>query len=231
MKSGSACAIILAGGVGSRMKSEVTKQKMLISGISILRRCVSAFDKCDDIDEIIVVAREDELDFAVNETENLTKRVRVVAGGATRYESAVCGFRAVGDKIEYVAIHDAARPLITPEMICDVLRVAKEKGSATAAAKVTDTVKVIDIEGKIVSTPNRDALVRATTPQIFRKDIYERAVNRYSGDANHITDDNMLVEMLGEPVYTVVSDVPNPKITTPEDIYYAELLIKGEENV
>ena len=231
MKNDKTCAIILAGGIGSRMKSDTTKQRIQLLGISVLRRCVLSFDACPDISQIVVVSRIEELEFAKSELKDIKKLKEVVTGGSSRAESAMLGFKAVDSDVDYIAIHDAARPLIKPDVISKVIAVAKEKGAATAAGSVTDTVKVIDNEGKIISTPMRSTLVRATTPQIFRREIYSKAIDSYSGDLSLITDDNMLVEMLGVPVYTVVSDIPNPKITTKEDICFAELLIKGEKNV
>ena len=225
------CAIILAAGIGSRMKADKTKQRMLLSGISVLRRCVLAFESCEDISEIVVVSRQSELDFAKAELDGIKKLSAIVPGGACRAESAICGLKAVMSDAGYVAFHDAARPLIKPRVISAIASLAKDKGAATAAIAVTDTVKIINNEGKILSTPKRSTLVRATTPQIFKREIYEQAVKEYSGDLALITDDNMLVEMLDVPVYTLISDEPNPKITTKEDILLAELIINGGENV
>ncbi len=231
MGNNKACAVIVAAGIGRRMKADTTKQKMTLGGISVLRRCVLAFERCEDISEIVVVSREAELEFAKSELKDITKLSGIVPGGACRAESAICGLNAVRSDAEFIAVHDAARPLITPSVISDVLSLAKEKGAATAAAKVTDTVKIINNEGKVLETPDRSTLVRATTPQIFKRDIYESAVKGYRGDLAIITDDNMLVEMAGYPVYTVISDEPNPKITTMEDIYLAELILEGAKNV
>lgn len=225
------CAIILAGGVGSRMKSNTTKQMMQICGVSVLKRCVLAFEACEDITEIVVVARQSEMDFVKAELSGLNKISSVVPGGKCRAESAICGLRAVGDDVQYIAVHDAARPLIKPENISAVIRAAKEKGAATLASRVKDTIKIVDEDGKILSTPVRSSLVGASTPQIFCKKLYELAIESYSGDLAEITDDNMLVEMLGHPVFTVISDDPNPKITVSEDVFIAEQIIKGEQNV
>ena len=225
------CAIILAGGVGSRMKSNTTKQMMQICGVSVLKRCVLAFEACEDITEIVVVARQSEMDFVKAELSGLNKISNIVPGGKCRAESAICGLRAVGGDVQYIAVHDAARPLIKPENISAVIRVAKEKGAATLASRVKDTIKIVDEDGKILSTPVRSSLVGASTPQIFSKKLYELAIESYSGDLAEITDDNMLVEMLGHPVFTVISDDPNPKITVSEDVFIAEQIIKGEQNV
>ena len=224
-------ALILAAGLGTRMRSNTTKQRMLIGGVSVLKRCVCAFEACPDICEIVVVARETELDFVRNELKGIKKLSNVVVGGKCRAESAICGMRAVSENSDFIAIHDAARPLIKPENISKVIKTAKEKGAATLASRVVDTVKIIDSDGRIISTPNRSTLVKATTPQIFKKEIYEHSVQNYNGELSAITDDNMLVEIAGYSVYSVISDDPNPKITVLEDLFVAEEILKGEKNV
>ena len=124
---GHVTAVILAGGTGSRMCSGITKQRMKLLGISILRRSVLAFEKCDDITEIVVVARYDEAESVREELEDITKLCCVVTGGSTRAESARRGFSAVSRQSDYVAFHDAARPLVTPQMISEVVKAATKK--------------------------------------------------------------------------------------------------------
>ena len=221
-------AIVLAGGSGSRMSASVTKQKMLIKGVSVLKRSVLAFEHCNDIDEIIVIVREDEVDFAKEELKDIKKLSRIGIGGVTRAESAECGFKLVSECSEYVAIHDAARPLVTPEMISEVVAAAKKKGAATAAAPVVDTIKLINNVGNIISTPARNMLIRATTPQIFRKDIYSLALGKIV-DKSNITDDNMLVESIGVDVFAVVQKQDNPKVTSRSDLIFIEALLEMEE--
>ena len=114
-------AIILAAGSGSRMGGEVTKQKISVLGKSVLRRSVEAFQSCDDIFEIIIVTRADELDFAKAEINGCNKVTKIVRGGSTRAESAALGFACVDERTEFVAIHDAARCLVTGEDISKVV--------------------------------------------------------------------------------------------------------------
>lgn len=222
-------AIILAGGSGTRMRTDITKQKLKIGGMSVLKRSVYAFDKCDDIDEIIVIVREDEVGFATEELQGIEKPFRIGIGGGTRYESAEHGFALVSPDVRYVAIHDAARPLVSGDMINSVVNAARKTGAATLAAPVTDTIKIINNVGKIVSTPQRSTLVRATTPQVFEKSIYQRALESVA-DKSLITDDNMLVEAIGVDVFAVVCDRENPKLTSPSDIAYIEMLLSMEDN-
>ena len=222
---GRVCALVLAGGVGSRMGGEVTKQKINILGRSVLYYSVAAFDACPDIDDIVVVAREDEIEFALTEVKAMGKVRSVVSGGSCRAESARLGFLALPDDAEFVAIHDAARPLITLESISAVVKEAARLGAASAVSCVTDTVKVVDAEGIILSTLDRGVLRRAETPQVFSTKLYKEALDA-AGSFIGITDDNMLLEHIGVGVGTVDVGRENIKITVSEDLKYAELLLK-----
>ena len=184
-------AIILAAGMGSRMKSDITKQRMQIRGHSVLLRSASAFQKAETIDEIIVVCREDELDFAKSELSILKKPVKYVTGGKTRKESAKCGISAVSENAEFVAIHDAARCLVSSRDIELVARAAYEFGAATASTPIIDTIKSVGSDGKIINTINRSTLRAVQTPQAFSYAIYKKAIEAYRGDYSDITDDNM----------------------------------------
>lgn len=223
-----ASAIILAGGVGSRMESDKSKQFIKIFGKTVLERTVSAFDQSEKINEIIVVARCEEMDDVrslLGKIEHL-KPLKIVCGGACRAESAKNGFLSVDDKCDYVAIHDGARCLISTQMINKVVEKAYIYGAATAVCGISDTVKSVDCDGKIVSTIPREYLSRAQTPQVFSKKIYKRALDECK-DLSRITDDNMLVEGLGVEIYTVDIGQTNIKITTKEDIIFAKNILIG----
>lgn len=216
-------AIILAGGSGTRMGMDVTKQRLILRGKSLLYRSVLAFSECRDIDSIVVVVRGDEIDFAGEELSHIPKLHAIVIGGNTRSESAEHGFMAIPDTTDYVAIHDAARPLIKPSDISLIVNAAQKFGAATAASSVTDTIKLVNSEGGIISTVDRDTLRRAETPQVFSVALYKRALNEARGEA--VTDDNSLIERLGETVRCVDIGGYNIKITTPIDLKYAEFLL------
>lgn len=226
-------AIILAAGMGTRMKSDTTKQQMSLRGETLLRRSLDAFEDCDAIDDIILVVRPDEIEFAKSEVYCIKKLRDIVVGGNCRAESAARGVAAVGDNVGFVAIHDAARPLITPEMIKMVVTRAHEVGAATAAAKITDTIKFVESGDLIESTIPRDCLMRAQTPQVFELSLYKGALGVYNGPLEQITDDNMLVEMTGNEIAVVDVGDENIKITTMLDLYIAEIILwmRGEENV
>ncbi len=232
MKKCKVAAIVLAAGSGSRMSSSVTKQRMKIQGETILHRSVRVMQECEFIDLIIVAVREDEISFAESELKNdFPKLYKIISGGKTRAESAKIAFSQVPEDFDYVAIHDAARCLVTPLMIREIAEAAKIYGAATAGCFVTDTVKHTDRSGMIDYTLNRDEIFFASTPQIFKREIYKKALEKAT-DITSVTDDNMLVEMLGEKVFAVDVGRENIKITTPEDISYAKYLImkrKGEK--
>lgn len=226
-KKGRVCGIILAGGIGSRMGLPVSKQQLTVMGRSILYHTLKAFEECDDIDDVVVVYRKGEEEFAIRECQNFKKVCSLVVGGGCRAESAKCGFEAVPQDTDLVAIHDAARALIKPEEISAVVSVARELGAASAVIPVTDTVKVVDDAGIITATLDRSALRAAATPQVFSFEIYKKALG-VTELSESITDDNMLVELSGVAVRAVEVGRSNVKITTREDIAYAEFLLKGE---
>ena len=223
-------AIILAAGSGSRMGGDKTKQQICVLGKSVLRRSVEIFQNCKLVSEIIVVAKEDELDFAISETKGLSKVVNIVCGGRTRAESAAYGFRAVSNRCAYVAIHDAARCLVSVDDIGKVITDAFEYGAATASFKATDTIKKTDEEGFVSETLDRTKTVHVLTPQVFSFDIYSKALAKAYILDSSITDDNMLVEKIGVRPYCTQTRRDNVKITYPEDIVYAEFILKGKAN-
>ena len=161
---------------------------------------------------------------------DIPKITAVIPGGACRAESARIGFNAVKDRADFVAIHDGARCLVTADIIDRVVSLAIEHGAASAGTPVTDTVKKIDRELSIVDTVSRDELYFTTTPQVFSTDIYKKALDSYSGDLGLITDDNMLVEAIGAKIKLVDCGKENIKITTAEDVAYAEFLLKKRKS-
>ena len=228
MKELKTCAIILAAGSGKRMNLSVTKQQLEILGETVLFRTLEAFEKCKDVDSIIVVTRDDEIEFVKSViADGITKVRDVVVGGAFRAVSAYNGFCAIPSDTDFVAIHDGARCLITPEQISRIISDAKEYGAATAATYLTDTIKEVDENGFTVRTHDRRFTVSVQTPQIFRVDIYKNAIENVDLNDPAITDDNMLIELLGGKVYCTDVGKENIKITYKSDIEYAEYILKG----
>lgn len=224
----SVSALILAAGCGSRMNTSITKQKILLSGVSVLERSVAAFEKVSSVSEIIVVCREDEIDFAKEVTSFYPKVKKIVVGGGVRAESARIGFEAISENFGYVAIHDAARCLVSPEGIEAVIQDAYKYGAATASHSVYDSVKVTDVEGFITESIKRSSVRLVQTPQIFRCDWYREALDNVDIKDPLITDDNSLLERIGKKVYATETQRSNIKITEISDVYYAEYLLRGE---
>ncbi len=222
-------AVILAAGSGTRMNTDITKQKIIIGSESILHRSVRAFSEAQSVSSVIVVVRQDEVEFASKELSDLPKIKNIVCGGKTRFDSARIGFTYAESISEYVAVHDAARCLITPDLIDKVAYDAYIYGAATASTLVTDTVKKVNREGFITKTEDRNELRLAQTPQIFKKDLYRKALENIEAYTVNITDDNMILENSGIKVYCTETGKINIKITTKEDLLYANYLLKGEK--
>ena len=218
-------AIILAGGCGSRMSCGITKQRILICGKSMLYHTVRAFSECDMIDSIVVVGRADEIEWAKVELSCFQKIFAVVTGGANRAESARSGFMSIPDCAELVAIHDAARCLITAEQICAVVEAAIIHKAATACTPVSDTLKILDSDNFIFDTMPRGGLVCAHTPQVFDRQLYASALSEVELD-ECITDDNIIIEKIGKKIYPVDTGRQNIKVTTADDLSYAEYIIE-----
>lgn len=223
-------AIIVAAGKSTRTSGAVPKQLISIKGVPVVVRTMLAFEKCPLISEIIVVAAKDQLkEYEIFKKQyGITKLSAVTAGGSTRSDSVLAGFRAVSPKCEFVAIHDGARCLIKTEDIEKVIKSAFRHGCAIAASKSTDTLKEVDENGIISGTVDRDTVMRAQTPQVFMKEIYEIAVSSKTKPSSP-TDDSMLVENAGFKVHTVEAGAYNIKITTDEDFYVAERIISNGE--
>lgn len=230
----STTAIIVASGNSTRMGEGISKQMLLLDNIPVVARAIMAFDECEYIKEIIVVAKEDEF-YLYQEFQKLykfKKFVRLVSGGKTRQESVRNGFAAISKGTRFVAIHDGARCLITPEQIEKVCAAAYKYGSATAATRAVDSVKVSSGKNMFIdSSANRDHIWLAQTPQVFKTEIYDLALKK--ADAEHlvVTDDNSLVENLGCNIRLVECGRNNIKITTPEDIPLALAILKSREKV
>ncbi|MBQ8836033.1 MAG: 2-C-methyl-D-erythritol 4-phosphate cytidylyltransferase [Clostridia bacterium] len=219
-------AVVLAGGSGTRVGGDKTKQMIEICDMPLIVHTLLAFQKSEYINEIVVVAKKEELLLyeLFKKEYKLTKISRIVEGGDTRQQSAKKGFDAISAESDYVAIHDGARALITCEQIKAVVMSALAHGSAIAAARATDTIKYS--EGfKISQTVPRENIWQAQTPQIFRDEIYRAAVYTAEKEGFEGTDDSSLVEHIGLPVYLVDTGADNFKVTFKSDILRAEQIL------
>ena len=203
-------AVIVAAGASRRMGFD--KLAYPLDGGTVLEKSVRAFDTHPAIDEILLVAGENAPQAALLAAA-CAKPAKTVAGGATRVQSVRAGLDAVN--AEYVAIHDAARPFVTPQVIWDALEAASETGAAAPAVPVKDTVKVA-ADGLVVETPAREKLYAVQTPQCFRTALYRQVLAQVCCDA--VTDDCSAFELAGLPVRLTQGDYANYKITTREDL-------------
>lgn len=218
-------AIIVAAGDSTRMGYRLSKQLIPLNGHPAIEYTLKAFEECALIDEIIVVARSQDIEDIAQIAFGFKKVGSVTAGGATRTQSVKNGLRAASKRATHYAIHDGARVLITPELIEKILYAAYECGAAAPGTPVTDTVKVADDNGVILSTPDRSCMWAVQTPQAFEKELYKRAMNHALMNNLSVTDDCSMAEAIGEKVQIVRGDYANIKLTTPVDLTLAEALL------
>jgi len=220
-------AIIAAAGQGKRFGGEKLKQFLAFSGKPLIIHTLERFEKCREIDETILVLPGEEIEnfLELSKTYNFKKNIKVVAGGKSRAESVCNGLMAIdAATAEIIAVHDGARPLISPEEISQTIEKAQKTGAACLVASVTDTIKEVS-NNKIVRTIDRTNLRRALTPQAFQYKILRRAFAKDNFDPA-ATDESFLVEKLGIKVSPVEGNAQNIKITTPQDLVLAESLLK-----
>ncbi len=224
-------AIIPAAGTGSRLGGSVPKQFIEIAGAPILIHTIRQIEACPEIDLVCVaLAAESLADFERRASRfHLRKPLRFVRGGSERSESIRNALEAIADlSPDIVAVHDAVRPFVTPEVISEVVRRAQAVGAAIVAQPATDTIKEVEA-GFIKGTLERHRIYRAQTPQAFQYELLCRANAdaRLAGvPPDSLTDDAMLVERLGVPIAVVEGSAGNLKITTREDLALAKLMFE-----
>ena len=218
-------AIIVAAGTGSRFKSTTPKQFLELAGKPVIAHAIDRFQSASSIDAIVVVLAADRVSGFLHTADKL---FAVVAGGATRAESVMHGLNAVG-VADIVAVHDGARPFVTPDEIDRTVAKAAATGAACLVAPVTDTIKTV-CGDEISGTLDREKLRRALTPQVFKKEILQRAFEL--GDLSEaVTDECYLVEKLGRPIAFVEGSPRNIKITHPEDLIHAAAVMREFEKL
>lgn len=219
----STSAVILAAGSSRRM-GEIDKILVPLGGKPLLCWSVEAFERCSLISNVVIITNEANLDTIRKITTEMgwQKVSQVRIGGARRQDSVLEGIRDL-EGSEFVAIHDGARPFLTPNLIRTGIEAAEITGAAIAAVPVKDTIKVVGENRIIESTPDRRGLWAAQTPQIFRLDIIRRAYQEEHGD---VTDDASLLESSHFPVRIFEGSYFNIKVTTPEDLVFAEAIAR-----
>lgn len=212
--------VIVAAGTGSRMNMGINKQFIKLEGKEIIAYTIEKFYNNSNIEDIVVVVKEDESDFLKKEILDKYnfKNVKIAYGGKERQDSVYNGLKLLDEKCDVVLIHDGARPFVSDEIIDTCIEEVKEHKAIVVGVPVKDTIKVIDNDKNIVDTPNRSVLWAVQTPQTFDYNILIHAYKDAFKNGFYGTDDAMLVERIGYKVKMVEGSYNNIKITTQEDL-------------
>lgn len=224
-------AIVLAAGQGKRMNMPVAKQFIDLKGKPVIYYSLKAFEE-SNVDEIILVTGRGQIDYCLNSIVTpygFSKVKDIIEGGGERYDSVYAGLTKLKDT-DYVMIHDGARPFITPDLINEIIEQVQIYYACIVGVPVKDTIKVVDQNGLITSTPNRNTLWTAQTPQAFRYDLIKKAYDlMYDNEGmKHmaVTDDAMVYETyLHQSIKILPGNYTNFKLTTHEDLRIAEIMI------
>ena len=237
----SAGLVLVAGGTGSRFNSKTAasattkqrKQYVNLDGIPIYIHTLSKFINIKEILEIAVVLPEEDIEFIKNtlcKHFNEHNKLKFVIGGSERVYSVINGFQSIKKNVDIVLIHDAVRPFIEENTIMQSMMEAQKNGAAIVAVPVKDTLKLADGNSMIEKTLNRQQLYSAQTPQVFKRDIFEKAVGNWKKIGEPaVTDDAMLVELMNEKVKIVMGSYINIKITNAEDMILAQAILLSQQ--
>lgn len=224
--------LIAAAGQGSRMGRKTNKQFLNILGKPIIYHTIKSFLDWRRNFELVIVLAPGEIDYFRKKIIPLFKtynqKFNLIAGGKTRKDSVKNGLHSFNEDVDYVIIHDGARPLIQNKLIQKTYLAVQEHDAVSCGVRVKDTIKVVD-NSFSEKTLNRDSLRAIQTPQAFKLDLIKKAHQVYKQDK--ALDDASLVEKIGKKVYIVDGDYNNFKITTPEDLKPAEIILRRENNV
>lgn len=226
-------AVIVAAGSGVRMGG-VDKAFIQLAGRPVVAYSLLAFAKCDEVAAMALVVREQLLGMAreLVESLGLGRRVAVTAGGAARSDSVLAGLDALPPSTDIALVHDAARPLVTPELISACIASARRHGSGVAARRSTDTLKECGPGStEVLRTLDRSRIWAVQTPQAFGADMLRKALRRVADEGLEATDDASAVEMCGGEVRLVEWNAPNLKLTFPEDVAVAEALLGASKAI
>ena len=230
-------AIIVAAGSSERMGFD--KLFALVSGQPVIAHTIAAFENTDCIDEIILVGRADSLAELQKLVRKPSKVKHIVEGGAARSDSVRAGLDHVDPKSNFVAVHDAARPMITPEKIERVFEAARTSGAATLAEPINDTLKRVDGapfdsgSGQVLAVKesvDRSGVYGMQTPQVFEKKLLAQAYDLVAKKKISVTDEVSAVELLGHKIVLVPNYDFNFKVTYPRDLPLAEFVLKQRAN-
>lgn len=218
-------AIIVAAGSSRRMGFD--KLSVELAGLPVLTRSILAFQACEAIDRIAVVTTPERIDPVrrLRDSLRVTKLYGVAQGEAERHLSVHCGLLCVPAETTMVAVHDGARPLVTPGAIARCVEAATAQGAAALAHRVSDTLKRADPDGRVTGSVSREGLWAMETPQVFDFALLRRAYGHILKSGDPVTDEVSAVQALGVDIHLVENAEPNPKITFPADIALAEAIL------
>lgn len=220
--------VIPAAGQSTRFAGSQKKPFEELAGRAIWLRTVEHFESRDDVSEVVLVLAEDDIDeFKQRFQANLAfLNVHVAVGGASRAESVLNGIKALQQPSDFVAVHDAARPLLTRQWISEIFAAAADKGAVVPGISVSSTVKKVDDNGKVQETIDRSCLRLAQTPQVFDRQLLSEAFAA-AADLSQLTDEASVLEAAGKPVFVHEGWPMNIKITTQHDMRLAEAFLKA----
>ncbi len=220
-------AIIAAGGQGKRMNSSISKQFLTIKGHPILYYTLNKFEKMNIIKSIVLVTSTDDMDYTREKIikQYRFKKIEMVEGGKERQDSVYNGLRELSPQTDIVVIHDGVRPFVSTKLIENSIAAAAKFKAVGVAVPVKDTIKVVGDGNIVENTPNRNTLWAMQTPQSFNYDLIMKAYEKAMYEGFYGTDDTVLVERMGLPVKVIEGAYENIKITTPEDIIFAETFV------
>ena len=217
-------AIIVAAGSSKRVGFDKLFSK--ISDRSVLEHAVAAFEEAESVSEIVIVCRDPKLVQDVINRADFRKVRAVVRGGERRQDSVQAGLTELTENSEFVAVHDAARPLITPREIERVFSAARKHGAAVLATPIADTLKFADANQVVSGSIDRQNVFAMQTPQIFRRELLSQAYEQVKRDSLTVTDEVSAIEHAGGSIVIVPAQDHNLKITYAADLPIAELILK-----
>lgn len=223
--------VIVAAGTGSRMNMGINKQFIKLEGKEIIAYTIEKFYNNSNIEDIVVVVKEDESEFFKKEILDKYnfKNIKIAYGGKERQDSVYNGLKLLDKKCDVVLIHDGARPFVSDKIIDNCIEEVKEHKAIVVGVPVKDTIKIIDNDKNIVDTPNRSVLWAVQTPQTFDYNILIDAYKDAFKSGFYGTDDAMLVERIGYKVKMVEGSYNNIKITTQEDLSVGSQILKIQD--
>ena len=226
-----ATAIVVAAGSSRRMGGQ-EKLFTMLAGVPVLVRALRPLQAAESIERIVIVTKPERFLTVQDACKEfgITKAAEIVPGGETRAHSVLEGLKAAGEA-RIVAIHDGARPFVTPALVDALVAAAAEYGAAAPGIPVKDTIKVVDGEGHVLATPDRAALRAIQTPQVFRTTLLRAALEQCLAAGVSPTDDCGAVEAYGAPVLILPGEERNIKLTTPADFLTAEAILLDKQIV